>query len=298
MIDNRMNTLIQLYKTKSFTQTSKDLNITQPAVSQHIRHIEDYYGVKVIRKRGKRIEFTREGELLVEYAGKIKSLSMSVENMIRNRSSIQRRYTVGATLTIGGYVLPKIIGDYKRENENIDIILEVENTKEVMKRLNEGKLDLALVEGIFPKDEVRFEKFKDDELVVVVSSEHELSKKDSVTMDQLRSQKLILRERGSGTREVFEKKLLREGYDIEELNVYMEIGDIKAILSLVESNLGISVVSIQALGEMTAESGIKILRIEEFDIMREFNFIYGNEFEVEFIEDFIGFCRKHDNALL
>ena len=172
MIDLKLLTFITVAKTKNFTRAADILNITQPGVSQHIKALEEYYNAKLFYKKGKQMELTSEGMLLFSYAIEVDRMSKMIKYELDNKSSIINKYYVGATLTIGGYVLPKIIGQYRKKHENTDIILYVENTEAIIKRLYSGDIYLGVIEGPFNKSKVNYYKFRDDELVLAVSEAH------------------------------------------------------------------------------------------------------------------------------
>lgn len=290
MLDLRLNTFLIVSKIKNFTKAAQILNLTQPAVSQHIKFLEDYYGVTLIKKQGREIYLTEEGEILFKYAQKLEMLYRTLDMELRNRSGINKTYNVGATRTIGDYVLPYILGRYKNIHINIDILLQVSNTREVIERLLSMKLDLALVEGPFDKGLFKYKKFKDDELVLAVSPKHCFSKRENVELQEVLEGNLILREKGSGTRKIIENKLVEVGYNLNMIKPYMEIGSINAIKSLVESNLGYTIISRETIKRELELGLIKIVPIKDIYIPREFNFIYLNEDSDGFIEHFTTFC--------
>ncbi len=290
MIDIKLVTFITVAKTKNLTRAADILRITQPAVSQHIKALEDYFNVKLLYKKGKQMEVTEEGQLLLKQALELNRLSKTIKTKLKNKSSIKRKYYVGATLTIGGYVLPKIIGEHKKNHQNIDIMLYVDNTETIIERLFNGDIILGLLEGPFDISKVNYKKFKDDELVLAVSPDHKFASKEYVTIDEVLSSKLILREQGSGTRKIFENELKKSGYKLDNMNVYMEIGDIRALISLVESNLGCTIISKEAIKSSIQANTLKIIPISNFKILREFNFVYLDRTCDSFIDEFIQFC--------
>ncbi|MBA1335541.1 MAG: LysR family transcriptional regulator YeiE [Firmicutes bacterium] len=261
MTDIRLVTFIALAKTKSFTKASEILNITQPAVSQHIRYLEGYYGIPLVKKKRKGIELTEEGEILLKYAQDIDLLYKTLEMKLKNRAGTVKTYHVGASMTIGGYVLPHILGKHKKLYQNIDILLQVNNTVEILEKLSMGTVDFAVVEGLFDKGRFKFKKLKDDELVLAVSPGHPFAKKESVSMEEVLAGNLIIREKGSGTRRVFEGKLTELGYDIDHFKGYMEVGSISAIKSLVELNLGYTIISMETIRRELETGTIKVVRV-------------------------------------
>jgi DNA-binding transcriptional LysR family regulator len=152
------------------------------------------------------------------------------------------------------------------------------------------KLDFALVEGPFDKKRSMYKKFKDDELVLAISPEHPFARQKQIDIKDIISGNLILRERGSGTRRIFEDKVVEAGYELRDMENYMEIGSISAIKSLVESNLGYTVISKETIKKELAMGTIKVVPVKNMAINREFNFIYLPEKGGEFIDEFINFC--------
>lgn len=297
MIDTKILTFITVAKVKNFTKTAEILNITQPAVSQHISALERYYNVKLFYKRNKEMELTEEGKILFQYALNVNRLEKIVKTQFRNKESIIKKYNIGATLTIGGYVLPKIIGEYRKIYENTDLILFVENTETIMKQLINGDIHIGLVEGPFDKTKIRYKKFMDDELVFVVSPNHKLAQKQSVTINEILNNRFILREKGSGTRKIIENALQLKGYTIEDKNIYIEIGNITAILSMVESGLGCTIISKEVVKNSIIDNKLKIIPIKDLKINREFNFVYLDDINMDFIDQFMEFCLNNKQLL-
>lgn len=289
-MDIRLLTFITVAQTKSYTKSAEILNITQPAVSQHIKFLEEEYGVLLIKKIGKSFELTEEGVILFEYAEKIEMMYRNLKMKLMNKSAIIKTYKVGASMTIGGYVLPHILGEYKTMHNNINILLQVNNTKEILTKLINGKIDFALIEGPFSKDKFRFTKFKDDELILAVSPQHDFAKYKEVSMDDVLKGNLILRENGSGTRQIFKNKLDELGYDIDSISSYMEIGSISAIKSMIDLNLGYSIISRETIKKELLQGTIIEIPIKDVHIMREFNFVYLQE--EAFIYEFIKYCTQ------
>ena len=203
MIDIKMQTFMAVAQTKNYTKAANIMSITQPAVSQHIRSLEEYYGVTIFYQKNRQMELTEEGQILLQYATEIDRLSKIVKARLDNKSGIIKKYHLGATLTVGGYVLPEIIGKYKKENENLDIILQVENTETIIKKLYAGDIDLGVIEGLFDKTKVCCTKLKDDELVLAVSVNHPFAGKNSVSIEEVLADRLILRRKGLGNQNGF-----------------------------------------------------------------------------------------------
>ncbi|RCX20951.1 DNA-binding transcriptional LysR family regulator [Anaerobacterium chartisolvens] len=290
MIDSKLITFINVARLGSFTRAAEMLNLTQPAVTQHIKQIEEFYRVKLIRKKGKQLSLTEEGELLLQYAKNSNANAMLLERRLKNKGSMIKRYNIGATLTIGEFVLPHLLGKHKRLYNNIDIIMQVNNSEDIVNKLISGEIDLGIVEGPFDKSRFNHIKLKDDELVLVAAPLSSFVKRPGVEMhDIIHSGKLILREKGSGTRVIFENKLVEMGYKPSDVKTYMEVGSIGAIKSLVEANLGYTIISKEAVSKEVEAETLVIIPIHHVRIMREFNFIYLHHAPMDFIKGFIDF---------
>lgn len=290
MIDSKLITFINVAKLKSYTRAAEQLNLTQPAVTQHIKLLEEYYGVRLINRKGRQLFLTDEGELLLMYASELEANSLLFDRALKNKASVIKRYSIGATLTIGEFVLPRLLAEYRRLHGNTDVIMQVCNSDELMKRLLHGEYDLGITEGPFDRERFNYVKMQDDELVLVASPQDSLASKGAAEMDDVvYGGRLILRERGSGTRVVFENRLAEMGYDISRIKVYMEIGSIGAIKSLVEAGLGYTVISKAAVMREVEAGTLVTVPIRNVRIMREFNFIYTDKKPKEFVDDFISF---------
>jgi DNA-binding transcriptional LysR family regulator len=264
MIDVRLKTFMTVAKFKNFTRASEVLNITQPAVSQHIRFLEEEYEVKLFNREGKEVKLTEEGEILYKHSKEIQLHYKALEVELKNKNAINRTYKIGASMTIGGYILPAILGKYKRVHSNTKLFLQVSNTSNILDKLSNGDIDLAIVEGDFDRNKFLHKKLKDDELALEVSKEHQFAKRTEVDLKEVLKGELILRGKGSGTRNILEKKLMELNIINNELTGYMEIGSISAIKSLINANLGYSIISKETIFNEIKSGDIKVVPIKDF----------------------------------
>lgn len=291
MIDQRLLTLLVFAEKRNFSKTAAALNITQPAVTQHIQYLEREYAADLVKKNGNRYELTQEGLILVDYAKQIELLYKAAETKLLGRTNLCKTYFIGASMTVGGYVLPRLLGAHKNRFHNIDLQLEVNNTEEILEKLLSGKFSIALVEGPFDKSKITWQKFKDDELVLVASPKHRFVTCKKVSIEELLSGELILREKGSGTRKIIEDRLMEIGCDIQNYKGYMEIGSISAIKALVELNLGYTIISRETVKKELEMGTLKIIPIKNLELKRELNFVYLNR--DEFVREFIAFSLEN-----
>ncbi|NLV91700.1 MAG: LysR family transcriptional regulator [Firmicutes bacterium] len=291
MIDHRLETFVTLARLKSYTKTAKHLNLTQPAVTQHIQYLEQYYGAQLICRARKDMHLTPEGELLLDYAQKVLALSTGLKRSIANSTGLVKGYRIGATLTIGEYVLPEILIAHRRSHPNIDISMTVHNTETILRQLDVDDIDLGVVEGPFNRSKYRHRLLKRDSLVLVVPPNHPLAVRDAVTFEDLFPEKLIIRERGSGTRWVLENALVTQGYSLQDFASYVEIGNLNAIRTLVMANLGITVISREVVARELKNQTLCAIPIMDTNLEREFQFVYlDNHADSQFITGFMDYC--------
>lgn len=291
-MDSRLYTFVMVAKIGNYTKAAESLNLTQPAVYKQIQYLEQYYNTLFFKKEGKKLVLTDEGELFLQYAKQIINLHENLKEKLNHKDINYKKYKIGATMTIGDYILPKVIYDYMERHKNINIILRVNNTNIILKKLLEREISLALIEGPFDKTKYKYRKFKDDELVLVAPTKGPLSKKESMTLEELLEQKLILREKVSGTRKIIEGALISKGYSDDVLNHHIEISSINGIKTLVKEGLGYTILSKESVKAEIIEESMKIIPIENISIVREFNFVYAYDESMEFIEDFMKFSLE------
>ena len=254
MLDFRIDTFLAVCKYMNFTKASQYLNITQPAVSGHIRYLEEYYDVKLFMYIGKKMQLTKAGKILLDVATTLKHDDIFLKNKLNNLS-LKQELVFGATLTVGEYVMPKVIDQLLNENQNTMIKMQVANTSELLKMINEGQLDFALVEGYFNKLEYDYRKFCQDEYICVGSIDFPLSIVHDIS--ELFKYNLIIRENGSGSREIIERWLKERNLDIDDFSNIIEIGNINMIKRLVKNNHGITFIYKLAVEKELAERSIE-----------------------------------------
>lgn len=290
MIDPKLITFLTVCKLRNFTKAASILNLTQPAVTKQIQTLENHYGTSLLRRQGRSIELTPAGQMLLDYAIALQAQTAVLERKIKNSFSPEKRYVIGATLTIGEYTLPEILGKYRQRYPDREIIMQVQNTEGITQKLQSGELDLGLVEGPFDSRKFSFTKLCGDELVLAAATQSELAQHGIVELEQVLQHKLILREEGSGTRRVLEDKLLEFGYHLNQSNVYMEMGSLGAIKLLVESDLGYTVISKAAIQKELNAGTLVCIPIRGVRFYRDFTFIYLPESPHVFLNRFIRFA--------
>lgn len=272
MLDFRHETFFALSACGSFTKTAKLLHITQPAVSQHIKYLEEFYGCKLFDTSNRRIRLTRQGELLREFATTVFSDAKHFKQNISSAETDTMQFSFGATLSIGEYVMPDILSRLLIKYPKMKFHMSVANTQVLLERLNNGDLDFIVVEGLFDKSEYDATLFSNERFIPVCSPESKLAKGPAGFHEIIKSC-LILRERGSGTREIFENILQKNNYSLHAFEKVIEIGNMAAIKKMVSNGLGITFLFEVAAKREIEDGSLSVIDIPGFFEQREFNFI-------------------------
>lgn len=275
MLDFRLETFLTLCKTRNYTKTAGELHITQPAVSQHIKYLENYYGCKLFHYSGKILTLTTQGEKLKSFVMTMKANSGRIKELMGEEDN-SYPITFGATLTIGEYVMGDIIKSLLKEHPDIRLTMEVDNTKELLEKLKDGQVDFVLLEGQFDKCKYSSMLFSREEFIAVCSSESPLVLRE-VELEELFNERLILREYGSGSRDIFEQVLYEYNLTIDSFKSVTEIANIKVIKELVRENLGITFIYREAVKDDLKKGILKEIKIKDFQVEREFNFVFLKE---------------------
>lgn len=211
MLDFRHQTFLTLCSCGSFTKTAELLHITQPAVSQHIKYLEEFYRCKLLDTANRKITFTLQGKLLKEYAMTVFSDAKQFRESIAETHTGDMQFKFGATLSIGEYVMPELLSRLLIQHPEMKVHMSVENTQVLLDWLNNGILDFILVEGLFDKAEYDSMLLSNEKFIGVCSSKSEFANQ-SINFSAITENCLITREQGSGTREILENILQKNNF--------------------------------------------------------------------------------------
>lgn len=274
-------------KTLNMSRSAKELHITQPAVTQTIKDIESKFSTKLFVKKGRNIYLTQEGRDFYLYTQRVVNLLKDAQMCLESFKDLNRGLVrVGASTTIGNYLLPELIKTFNDKYKNIKIITFIGNTRDIIKKLELYDIDLGLIEGLPQSDEgnIKATKFMEDELVFICSSKHPLGERQNISIKEIEHESFISRERGSGTRQIIETELGKMGI---HLNVLYEFNNSEAIKNAVLNNLGISVLSKLIVKKEIGSGAIKRINIKDFKISRWFYILEANNYnkaQQEFIQ--------------
>lgn len=287
MIDFRHQTFLALCKIKNYTRTAEYLNMTQPAVTQHIQYLEENYNCKLFCYENKKLKLTIQGEELRELLIRIVADSTHFRRDIDNKDFYEDSIIFGATLSIGEYIMPKVLTKLIQNKPGLNIHMEVSNTLVLLEKLKKGEIDFAIVEGIFDKSNYHSILFSSEKFIPICATSSIYANNDVDFADILPST-LVLRESGSGTREILENILKQYNYSLNSFNNIIEIGNMSVIKRLVTSNIGITFLYEVVARKEIENSDLVKININGFDIKREFNFVFLKDsfFENKYIKYF------------
>ncbi len=296
MNERKLRIFYEVSKQLNMTKVAEKLYVSQPSISQAISDLEKDLGVKLFDRMGKKLYLTHEGEVFLNYARRILNIYDEAARAIKEMNVLNRgKLVIGASTTIGIYILPDIIGRFSKLYSNVDISIIIENTENIVKLVEENHLDIAFVEGPVHSEEIEVQKFYEDKLVFITCKDHPWVKKKTVKNEEIAEEKIIMREKGSGTREVFVSALEQKSIDY---NIFMEFGHTEAIKKAVEAGLGVSCISKRCIKDEISYGKLAEVNIEGLTINRSLFFIHHKDkYLSNLINTFIEFAQANvENA--
>ncbi|MCS7459442.1 selenium metabolism-associated LysR family transcriptional regulator [Paenibacillus doosanensis] len=280
----------------SFSHAAQALHMTQPAVTMQVQSLEEYFGTKLFNRSTKKIELSEAGRTLLPYAKRSIDLMKETDiGMSKFTHMLEDRLYLGASMTVGEYILPRLLGPFGKEYPNISVSMKVINTRQILEEVLNHQLNFGLVEAEVQHPDVHVEAVMNDELVLILPKEHPLSACPSVQLEDVLQYSFVLREQGSGTRRVMEEELAKAGIDPGEMKIVMELGSTGAVKSAVEAGLGISILSQSSVKHEAALGVLQVKDIEGIRFSRSFYAIYLNSTILPISAvTFVSFLRERD----
>lgn len=272
MLDFRVETFLTVCETMNFTKAAKLMHITQPAVSQHISALENQIGAKLFTYEGKQLVLTEAGTLFMQAATTMRHDALKLMDMINEKTS-RKVLHFGATLTIGEYLMPEMLLDLLKREPDIQLRMFVSNTEKLIHMLDQGDIDFAIVEGFFTKAAYESIVYRHERFLPVCAADYEFSK-PAVYLQDLLSERLLIREAGSGTREMLERTLKEKNLTLNDFRHIIELGNLNTIKSMVCAGAGISFFY-QPVVQRELDQGIlKEIKLKDFSMTHEFAFLW------------------------
>ena len=240
MLDFRINTFLCVCQTMNYTKAAAQLNITQPAVSSHIHYLEDYYGTSLFLYRNKKLYLTRQGEILKERLQTMQNDEVQLKQELRPEDTGIKCLSFGVTMTVGEYAVVNPLAGFLKRHPDMNIHLKFGNTEQLIHLLEDGKIHLALVEGYYPGDQYENLTYNTEDYIAVCAAEHVFRNGTPACLRDLQGERLLIREKGSGTREIMERSLSARGIRLHDFSHFIEVENMHTITALLKEDCGIS----------------------------------------------------------
>lgn len=258
----------RVYMERSFSRAARDLGLTQPTVSAHIKELEESLGTSLFNRLGREIQPTGAGRVLYEQAKAIVALKRGVvERMASFLNRVEGVLTVGASSVPGECLLPGLMTAFRARHPDVRVRLRISDTADTIEHLRHGDVELGVVGGTLEDDDLRFELLASDALVLAVPATPAWQGRKHVTMRQLRELPLLVREAGSGTRTVLERALAKHRLTLAAMNVAGELGSLGAIKEAVKHGYGVSFISELAIASERELGLVQVVRAGDLGVI-------------------------------
>lgn len=275
MDDFRLKVFVSAAKNLNFSKCAEEMSISQPAVSKHVTELESGFGVSLFNRSHNGVRLTRAGEILLKHAENIlKSYGDMEYEMSLLAGAVKGSLRIGASTTAAQYLLPGILAGFIERFEGVTVSMKSGNSEMIEKWLSEGTIDMGIVENTTRRPGLHYEHLLQDELVLAVNASGRFGHMDSVSVENLRLMPLVLRENGSGTREIIASCLAGKGIGIHDLDIVIELDSTEAIKSFVLESDCAAIVSIIAIREELLDGRLKLVDIEDVEMQREFASVF------------------------
>ncbi|MFA5866678.1 MAG: selenium metabolism-associated LysR family transcriptional regulator [Actinomycetota bacterium] len=274
-----LNTFITVVEARSFSAAARLLGLSQPAVSFQVQALEKELGAVLLERRGAGLALTAAGETVLIAAGRIvKNYEELVLSVNTARDMVTGHLVLEASTIPGEYIVPGLIGVFKEKYPKIDVTLNISDSGEVVRQVLARAADVGFT-GALPDKSVKGLKtmvLAEDNLVLMVPASHALAGRKSAPIKAVLDQTFIMREPGSGTRKTFERSLKDAGLKPNDIKISMELDSNQAVISAVEANLGIAVLSSWPAKKAARLGGVAVLTVSDLNLKRDLYAVYDS----------------------
>lgn len=274
MLDFRTETFLTVCQTMNFTAAAKQLNITQPAVSQHIHFLEGQYHTSLFIYRNKQLFLTRSGEILRKHLLTMKNDEKAILEELKSNFTGIETLSIGVTMTIGEYAIVDKLANFLIRHPEINIHLHYDNTFQLLKLLDHGQISMAIVEGNYPKENYSHKKYSTEDYIAVCAASHHFFTDHPHSVNDLLYERLLVREKGSGTRNILEQSLIARGLHISDFIHYTQVENMHTIIDLLKKDCGISFLYKIAVENELQSGRLREISLDDFKMQHDFNIIW------------------------
>ncbi len=274
MYFDELKTFVTLVEVKNFTKTAELLLMSQPSVSLHIKNLETEFQTKLFIRSPKQLKITPSGEILYDRAKQLISMyDQTKQDILDLQTSVRGTLKIGASFTIGEYILPSLLYDIQKEHQALELEVVIGNTKEIVQSVKRHEVDIGLIEGQTNEKELSVHPFLKDELFVVSSAKHPLAlMKRDIFISDLQNQVWVTREVGSGTREYLNHVIRSNGLKVKSL---LSISSNQGIKETISKGMGLSLLSNSVIHKEVKNGELAIIRIKDFQFPRTLSYVYS-----------------------
>ena len=299
MFDIKLKIFFTVASRLNFSKAAEELHITQPAVTRHIKQIEAHFKQQLFDRKGNSIELTKAGSLLYKHC---KVLFVQYDEMQYDMNSLVNRtegvLRISASTTLAQYILPTALAKFHHKFPSIQISMASQNTERVENAVLKKIVELGFIEGRSKNREIAYTPFLKDEIVLVVSKGNPLFKKETLSLEELKTIPMVLREQGSGTLQVVQDALHKVGLQVEDLSVEMHLGSSESIKTYLKHSHSAAFLSINTILKEIQSGDLFIVDVEKLNIQRYFYYITSQGHHSALSALFINFLEHQYNNML
>jgi DNA-binding transcriptional LysR family regulator len=267
----QLNIFCKVIELKSFSRAGKAVHLSQPTISSHIKDLEDHFDCRLIDRLSKEAVPTKTGELLYGYAKRILALRDETETALAEfKGKIRGRLVIGGSTIPGTYLMPQLIGDFKKQYPDVIVSLKIGDTGNIIEDILKGNLELGIVGAKAGTKKIVQKKLIEDEMRLIVPANHRWAGEKHVSLKRLINEPFIVREHGSGTLKSLYQSLSDQGLALEDLKVMAELGSTQAICQGIKTGVGVSVLSTLAVAEDLQAGKLDALEVDGLNLKRNF----------------------------
>lgn len=298
----RLKTFIAVAERNSFSEAAKILFVSQPTITSQIKALEQELNTKLFERTTKKVELTRSAKVLLKYAREIVRMNDSARKEIAQlETMVHGDLAMGCSLTIGEYILPEFLKQFKEKYPHIQIQAGISNSQHTVSNIKDQLIDVGLIETPIEDSQITMEPFLEDELILIAAPDYFCRNEQILTLEQIKEEPLIVREAGSGTRSVVYHYLDKAGLSEEDLNIAMSLGSTEAVKAAVTAGLGVSFISRKAIKKEQQLNLLKAYPIKGLALKRYFYIAFHQDHVLQpttelFLETLRNMVRKDEDC--
>jgi DNA-binding transcriptional LysR family regulator len=267
----QLHIFCKVIELKSFSKTGQAINLSQPTISTHIKDLESYFDCRLIDRMGKQALPTKAGELLYGYARRLLLLSEETKSAIAAyKGKVKGRLVIGGSTIPGGYLLPRVIGEFSKKYKDVSISISISDTKKIVEDIQKGLIEFGIVGAETSLKGIVQEKLMEDDMCLIVPADHKWASRKSVSVSMLQKEPFLIREKGSGTLLSLKNSLAKKQIDFKSFNIIAEMGNTTAVIQGIKNRIGVSILSPMAIQEELGNGSLMALLVDGLDLKRSF----------------------------